>query len=426
MDDFRRLMRYVLPHKGRLGLAILAMMVVSLLSAISIGAIQPVLDLILSPKDAPPFISLPSALQDHLGPLLNNLAWIRDGDKLTVVTVICAILLILIPVKGALTYMHKYLFSYVTEHVMMDVRNDLYAAVNALPLSFFSRSSTGEIMARLTMDIHLVGDTVIGAFSQALREPFYIVSFGILLFLLQWQLALLSLLVLPLITLPIVKFGQKMRHRGMQFQERRGELNTIIQEALTGIRIVKAFVAEEYEQLRFGRKNWESFRAALRIVRVNAITNPVLEVLAGVGILGVVVLGSYLVLQHILSLGGFLAFLGALMSMFQPIKRLGGLNNTMQRGLAGVRRVFELMDTTPDLVEDPDAVSLPAVRGQVAFWGVSFAYDGAHPVLRDITFEAQPGEIVAIAGSSGAGKSTLVNLIPRFYDPTVGRVEIDA
>ncbi|MFQ5962120.1 MAG: ABC transporter ATP-binding protein [Candidatus Methylomirabilales bacterium] len=425
MADFRRLMRYVLPHKGRLGLAILAMMLVALLSAVSIGAIQPVLDLVLAPKDAPPFISLPQGLQNHLGPLLNSLAWVREGDKLTVVTVICGILLILIPVKGALIYMHKYLLSYVTEHVMMDVRNDLYAAVNTLSLGFFSRSSTGEIMARITMDTHLVGDTIIGAFSQAIREPFYIVSFGILLFLLQWQMALLSVLALPLVTIPIVKFGRKMRHRGGQFQERRAELNTIIQEALTGIRVVKAFVAEEYEQRRFSRKNRESFRAALRIVRVNALTNPVLEIMGGVGILAVVILGSYLVLQQILSLGGFLAFVGALMSMFQPIKRLGGLNNTMQRGMAGVRRVFELMDTEPDLEEAPDAVSLPPVRGDVAFWGVSFAYDGAQPVLGDLTFEAQPGEVVAIVGSSGAGKSTLVNLIPRFYDPTAGRVEID-
>lgn len=425
MRDFKRLIRYVLPHKGKLCLAVLAMFVVALLSAVSIGAIQPVLDLILAPKGTPPFISLPNALQDYLGPLVNRLQWIREGDKLTVVSVICGILLILIPIKGALIYLHKYLLSYVTEHVMMDVRNDLYAAVHTLSLGFFSRSSTGEIMARLTFDIHLVGDTIMGTFGQALREPFYILSFGVLLFLIQWQLALLSLVVLPLIVIPIVKFGQKMRYRGLQFQERRAELNTIVQEALTGIRIVKAFVAEGHERRRFSQKNWESFRASLKIVRVEALTNPALEVLGGIGILGIIILGSFLVLREILSLGGFLTFIGALISLFQPIKRLGGLNNTIQRGMAGVRRVFELMDTTPDLVEAPDAIPLGVVQGDVAFWGVSFAYDGIQPVLHDVTFEAKPGELVAIVGSSGAGKSTLVNLIPRFYDPSTGRVEVD-
>jgi len=425
MRDFKRLIRYVLPHKGKLCLAVLAMFVVALLSAVSIGAIQPVLDLILAPKGTPPFISLPNALQDYLGPLVNRLQWIREGDKLTVVSVICGILLILIPIKGALIYLHKYLLSYVTEHVMMDVRNDLYAAVHTLSLGFFSRSSTGEIMARLTFDIHLVGDTIMGTFGQALREPFYILSFGALLFLIQWQLALLSLVVLPLIVIPIVKFGQKMRYRGLQFQERRAELNTIVQEALTGIRIVKAFVAEGHERRRFSQKNWESFRASLKIVRVEALTNPALEVLGGIGILGIIILGSFLVLREILSLGGFLTFIGALISLFQPIKRLGGLNNTIQRGMAGVRRVFELMDTTPDLVEAPDAIPLGVVQGDVAFWGVSFAYDGIQPVLHDVTFEAKPGELVAIVGSSGAGKSTLVNLIPRFYDPSTGRVEVD-
>jgi ATP-binding cassette, subfamily B, bacterial MsbA len=425
MRDFKRLVRYVLPHKGKLCLALLAMLVVALLSAVSIGAIQPVLDLILAPKGATPFISLPNALQDYLGPLVNSLQWIREGDKLTVVSVICGILLVLIPIKGALIYLHKYLLSYITEHVMMDIRNDLYAAVHNLSLGFFSRSSTGEIMARLTFDIHLVGDTISGTFGQAFREPFYILSFGTLLFLIHWQLALLSLIVLPLIVIPIVKFGQKMRYRGLQFQERRAELNTIIQEALTGIRIVKAFVAEGHERRRFSRKNRESFRASLKIVRVEALTNPVLEVLGGIGILGVIILGSFLVLREILSLGGFLAFIGALISLFQPIKRLGGLNNTIQKGMVGVRRVFELMDTTPDLVEAPDAIPLSVVRGDVAFWGVSFAYDGIQPVLQDVTFEAKPGELVAIVGSSGAGKSTLVNLIPRFYDPSTGRVEID-
>jgi subfamily B ATP-binding cassette protein MsbA len=313
----------------------------------------------------------------------------------------------------------------VAEHVMMDVRNDLYAVVHTLSLGFFSRRPTGEIMARLTLDVNLLGETVIVALSQALREPFHILSFGALLFLLHWQLALLCVLVLPLTFVPIAKFGKKIRHRGLQVQERRAELNTILQEALTGIRIVKAFVAEEYERLRFNRKNREAFRASVRIARVDALSSPVLEVLGGIGIMGIVVLGSFLVLRQIVSLGEFLVFVGALVSMFQPIKRLGGLNNTIQRGMAGVKRVFELMDTRPDLLEAPDALPLPPVRGAVAFRGVSFAYDGAQPVLQNLSFEARPGELVAVVGSSGAGKSTLVNLIPRFYDPTAGRVEID-
>jgi subfamily B ATP-binding cassette protein MsbA len=356
---------------------------------------------------------------------VNSLAWIREADKLTVVGGICGVLLVLVLLKGVLMYFHKFIMNYVAEHVMMDVRNDLYAVVHTLSLGFFSRRPTGEIMARLTLDVNLLGDTVIIALSQALREPLYILSFGTLLFLLHWQLALLCVLVLPLTFIPIAKFGKKIRHRGLQVQERRAELNTILQEALTGIRIVKAFVAEEYERLRFNRKNRESFRASVRIARVDALSSPVLEVLGGIGIMGIVVLGSFLVLRQILSLGELLAFVGALLSTFQPIKRLGGLSNAIQRGMAGVERVFELMDTKPDLLEAPDAAPLSGVRGGVAFRGVSFAYDGAQPVLQNLSFEARPGELVAVVGSSGAGKSTLVNLIPRFYDPTAGRVEID-
>ncbi len=425
MREFARLLRYALPHKGKLSLSILAMLLVAFLTAVSIGAIQPILDLILSPADAPSFISLPKGLQDRLGPLVNGLAWVREADKLTVVAGLCGILLVLLILKSVLIYAHKFIMAYVAEHVMMDVRDDLYAVVHTLSLGFFSRRPTGEIMARLTMDVHLLGDTVTIALSQALREPFYILSFGALLFLLHWQLALLTILVLPVTFIPIAKFGKKMRYRGLQVQERRAELNTILQEALTGIRIVKAFVAEEYERLRFSRKNRESFRASVRIARVDALSSPFLEVLGGIGIVGIVILGSFLVLRKILTLGELLAFVGALLSIFQPIKRLGSVNNTFQRSMAGVQRVFELMATRPDLLEAADAVPLPPVRGAVAFRNVSFAYDGTQPVLRDVSFEVRPGELVAIVGSSGAGKSTLVDLIPRFYDPTAGRVEID-
>jgi subfamily B ATP-binding cassette protein MsbA len=280
-------------------------------------------------------------------------------------------------------------------------------------------------MSRFSADIQTLGDASTEMFRDALKEPLNILGFILVLFMIKWQLALLSLGVLPVAIIPIVKFGSKIRRRGTRAQEWRAEVNTILQETISGIRVVKAFGMEEYEQRRFQTASQQVFRSLMRIWRVESLTSPVLEVLGGLGIIIAFGVGGYLVSVKSLTPGAFMAFLGALASLYQPVKRIGQINNVVQRGLAGMARVFEMLDTRPEVPAAAGAVTLGRMQDGVEFRQVSFGYEPDRPVLQDISFAAKRGEIIAIVGTSGAGKTTLVNLLPRFYDPTAGAIAID-
>jgi subfamily B ATP-binding cassette protein MsbA len=344
---------------------------------------------------------------------------------MTVLTFLAWFLLVILVAKALVNYVSVYLMRYVSERIMADVRDDLYAHLHTLSLGFFMRKNTGEIVSRVTADVDAVGSTVTDLFRNALREPFTIVGLIALLFVIHWQLALASLVIFPMTVIPIVKFGQKIRRRGTRVLERRAELSTILQEGITGVRIVQAFGMEQYESQRFRAKNRELFQAIMRIMRVDALSNPVMEILESVGIVVAVWLGGFLVVRGELTPGAFIGFLGALASLYVPIKRLSAVNNNMQRGMSGAQRVFEVMDQRPEVADRPGARALPPVKETVTFEHVGFAYEPGRFILRDIHFQAKVGEIVAIVGASGAGKSTLVNLLPRFFDPTEGRILLD-
>ena len=425
MKPFLRLLKYALPYRTAIAISFAGMVLVSFLSAVSIGALQPIFDLLFS-LQREPSLSLPPAVKRLLGDRLSLVQALLQAHPVAFVSYLSGALVLLFAIKGLLTYLHQYFMQSVALGVMRDLREELYRHLHTLSLRFFARNPTGEVMSRLTFDVDLVGRLVTTFFSQGLKESFNVLGFMGLLFLIKWDLALLSLLIIPIAAYPIVEFGKRVRSRSKKVQERRGELNHLLQETLSGIRIVKAFGTEGHEVARFSEKNQEIFREDLRIVKVESLSSPILEILGSFGVLGTVWLGAYLVIRGVLTPGELMAFLGALASLYQPIRRLSQVNNNIQRGLAGVRRVFEVLDLRPDVAEAPDAVDLPRMKEGIAFRHVSFSYDNdGHDVLRGIDFTAKLGEIVAIVGSSGVGKTTLVNLIPRFYDPSEGSIEID-
>jgi subfamily B ATP-binding cassette protein MsbA len=425
MAQYLRLLRYALPYRGRIAISIGCLLIVSLLNAVSIASLQPVFDGLFGGEANRQFLSLPRALQPVLGDWAARAQAFMRANQMSVLTFLAWFLLVVLSVKALVNYLSVYLMRYVSERIMVDVRDELYAHLHTLSLGFFMRKNTGEIVSRVTTDVDAVGAAVTDLFRNAMREPFTIVGLVALLFAIHWQLALASMVIFPMTAIPIIKFGKKIRRRGTRVLERRAELSTVLQEGITGIRIVQAFGMEEFERRRFRSKNRELFQAVMRIVRVDALSSPVMEMLESVGIVIAVWLGGYLVYRGELTPGAFMGFLGALGSLYVPIKRLSAVNNNIQRGMAGAHRVFELLDQRPEVADRPGARVLPPVRETVTFEHVSFAYEPDRFILQDIHFQGKVGEIVAVVGASGVGKSTLVNLLPRFFDPTEGRILLD-
>ncbi|MGB6929774.1 MAG: ABC transporter transmembrane domain-containing protein, partial [Syntrophobacteria bacterium] len=293
-----------------------------------------------------------------------------------------------------------------------------------LPLSFFDRMPTGLLMSRVTNDVNLVQGAVSNAITGLLKDPLTLVGLLAVMFIRDWQLSLISMVVLPFAFFPVVKFGRMLRRISTKSQESMGDISVILHETISGSRIVKAFGMEEYEKERFSRENIRYFRYLMKSVMVRALSSPMMEFLGGIAIVFVILYGGYRVIEGVSTPGEFFSFLGALLLLYEPIKRLSRVNNVVQEGIAAATRIYDILDTSPGIQDEPDAIDLPPIQRELELRNVQFRYDN-EPVLKDINLKVSAGEVIAIVGVSGAGKSTLVDLIPRFYEVSDGAVLID-
>ncbi len=422
MSLYLRLVKRAWPHRWRVLVALVCAVLASALNAVSVASLQPVFDGLFGHGIG---LSLPPAVVELLGDLPARIAAYAQSNKLGMLTFLVAFVMVVFVLKGVFSFVDSYQMKWVAERIQADLRQAIYSHLHTMSLSYFTRTSTGEVMTRTTTDVGLVGGSVTDLFRNAFREPLNMIGLIGLLFIINWKLALLSLVVFPVALFPIIQFGRRMRKRAGHVLQRYTELNTLLQETISGIRIVKAFAMEDYERARFRSHNERVFKAFMRIGVVDCLTHPVMDVLGALGVVLAVWVGGYLVISGQLTPGGFVAFLGALGSLYQPIKRLSQVNNNVQQGIAGLTRIYHLLDTRPDVAEAPGAAALPTIRDRIEFAGVHFGYGADQPILTDVSLTARMGELVAIVGPSGAGKTTLVNLIPRFYDPTRGAILID-
>lgn len=353
--------------------------------------------------------------------------WIRRDNRIDTLKVLCLFIFLTFLLKNTFSFGEAFWVSYVEQRVIKDLRDQVYNHVLYQPLSFFEGYQIGNLISRTTNDINSLNVAVNRSFTKIIRDPIVTVIFLILLFSISWQLTLLALIIIPVTGILIQKIGQSLKRKSRRVQERIAEITSILQETLSGIKVVKAFSMEKYESEKFSRKTYEHFRAVLKQVRMNRLSSPLSETL-GVGIMvSVLWFGGQLVLTgKLLSSEDFIRFIVVLFSVMEPIKSLGQLNNNVQIALASGKRVFEILDTPITITDKPNAIDKREFEENIQYDHVFFKYDpDGEWVLKDIQLTIPKNQKIAFVGSSGAGKTTLVNLLPRFYDVTDGAIRID-
>jgi subfamily B ATP-binding cassette protein MsbA len=390
----KRLLGYVRPYTDKLIISTLSMIGVAAMTALPALLIKNVLDDV--------FIK---------------------GDRRMLVLIPGAIIVIYI-FKGIFRYVRTYLMNWAGIRMVQDIRNHLYEHLQRLSLSFFTETPTGVLMSRVTYDVSMMQHAVTEALVGAFRDIFTVAGLCVVVFYRNAQLGLIAVVGLPLTFIPLIQFGRRMKKASRRSQVQMGNLSKLMQERISGAGLVKAFGTEEKELDRFKHENEKLVRAFLKIQRVKALSSPVMEFMAASSVAIVIWIGGMTVLSGKMTVGEFFSFLTALMMLYEPVKHLTSVNNVIQQGLAAAERVFEVLDISPEIDDPSDAIELPRTTGRIHFEKVSFRY-GRDWVLRDIDLEIEPGTRLAIVGTSGGGKTTLVNLIPRFYDVTEGRLTID-
>jgi len=327
--------------------------------------------------------------------------------------------------KGVATYLQSSLTSWYGLRVIADMQNRLFAHLTSMDLAFFHSESTGVLVSRFTVDINLMRSAVSNALVGLGRDMLTAAILVGVMFWQDWMLAAVSFFVFPIAILPISKLGKRMRKVTANTQEQMGAFNTLLEQSFQGVRMVKAYGMESYEQSKIEAISETICNLVYKASRVRAASSPVMETLGGVAVAVVILYGGHRVISDATTPGAFFAFITALLMAYEPMKRLANLNTNLQEGLAATQRVFHILDLHPAITDAPDAKPLAIHGGEVRFSDVNFSYDGERKALDHLSLHVPAGKTVALVGSSGGGKSTILNLIPRFYDVGDGAVTID-
>lgn len=392
---FSHLLGVLKPYRGQMVLAMVGMLAVGGFNALQAYMVKPLLDEIFFNKNAQLLHLLP------LGLLLIFFA------------------------KGIFYFAYSYLLERVGQSVIRDLRNRIYAHLHEMSLNFFHQHTTGELISRIINDVSMLQSSVSHALIRMLRDFFSVIGLIGVIFYMDWRLALVSLLFLPMAAVPIVVFGKKFRRISTSYQTKIGEATSQLHETIAGVRIVKAFGMEGFEKQRFAVKIQSIMDTLMLETRYSCLSHPMIEFLGGVGMAMIIWFGGGQVLQGHSTPGAFMSFLTALIMLYEPVKGVSKINTTIQQGMAAAARIFSLLAIRPEIQEAPDAVELAPFSRQLVFTDVSFSYGTNPPVIRQLNLQINRGEILAIVGPSGSGKTTLANLIPRFYEISQGELRLD-
>jgi subfamily B ATP-binding cassette protein MsbA len=364
-------------------------------------------------------------VRESLNEAVNNLV-LAETQHGTLVN-FCIIIFFVVIIKNLFLYLQGFFMAFVQQSIIRDLRNDLFAKYQSLSLDYFHRRRTGETMSRITNDVMVLNDSIDVGFNRLIADALGVLIFASFLFILSWQLTLLSLVVMPAVFGFIWYTGRKLRKYSERSQQRMADVNSVLEESLNNMRIVKAFSMEAFELKKFFTATKEFFKSLLRMTRIRQLASPINDILATVA--GVIILlyaGTQIIEgRGAMDAGDFLTFVLALFSMIKPVKSLSQVHIKLQEGVAASERIFAVIDTPVRIADTPTARAISKFADRISYDSVSFSYNGTDPILREISFNINRGEVVALVGPSGGGKSTLIDLLPRFYDPQGGQISID-
>lgn len=420
--ELKRLLAWVWPYRGRLAVGVLLMVLVAAADGAIALMFVPLVDRVLEPAVADSRLPLLTLRQWNFTIYLDSFF---PPEIQHVWTVFAISLFVLFLVKGAADFFGNLSIQYVGHAAVTDLRNRVYEKLLCQPIGFFARHSTGRLMSAAISDIERVRSALSEWLADFFRQAFTLIVLVCVLFLLDWKLALGSLIFLPLVIVPISRLGKRIRQSVHSSQSRLAELSKIMQETISGNRVVKAFGMENFEIRKFRETARRLLRENMRWVRAYAVTAPVMELLGAVVVAIVVLYARDQIRYGLMTKGVLIAFTYALFRVYEPVKRLGMIYHQFQQGLGATTQAFRFLELPEEVTEQPGARTLPPFSRTIEFDKVSFAYDGGLEILKNISFTVRAGEVVAIVGLSGAGKTTLVNLLPRFHDVTAGAVRID-
>ena len=395
MKNYKRLLTYMRPYVNKLGLAIVFIILASAANLYVPWIIKDMIDDVLADKNMP---------------LLNA---------------ICIGIVVIFFLRGIFYFGQSYLVSYIGQKVIIDVREVMFRKFQRMPLAYYDRHQTGEIMSYVTNDVAAIQAALVDNLIDMVTEGCILVGSLVLMFYLDWKLSLLTLVVIPMVGQAMKIFGRKIKKSSGVIQARLAEITALLQESFAATRVVKSFVREDYEIDRFVNCNNRNFDAVMKNVQQTSMLTPTVEFLAAIAVTFIVWFGGYEVVNGDITAGAFVAFLTYAVNLANPVKRLSRIYGNLQKAMAAVDRVFSVVDLKESITDQPGAQPLPPVEGHVRFENVTFSYKEGHAALSGVTLDAAPGEMVAFVGPSGAGKSTIANLIPRFYEVDSGTIRID-
>jgi len=390
----KRTLHYLMPYWRLLLFSAICSIVVGSMDGAFAWLVEPVLKRIFAGKDAEIFILVPFGI------------------------------VALFIFRGICRFSYDTTIKLAGQKAIQDIRNDLYQSTIRKDMPFFNRQATGELMSRMTNDIGMMQEGMANVICGLFRDVISLISLLVVIFYRNWQLAILCFVVLPVTIYPAQLIGKKIKNSARRTLSVMGGIGMILQETFSGIKVIKAFGLEETVIKRFRNENLMFLTQYKRFIKYESLAMPVSEAITSFGIAAVVYFGGSQVLSGRMTPSELFSFIAAMIMLFNPVKKLQGSYNVLQRSTGGAERVFDLMDAQRTVIDRQDALDLPRVKGRVEFRGVDFGY-GEDPVLAGINISVEPGRMVALVGPSGGGKSTLAALLMRFYDVSAGSILLD-